>query len=84
MRAHPLDAGAAEHAVVGVPAEDLVGEEVQVLVDAEAASLEELVERDLYERYGSRVSRCCCIATASRRDCSPFSGETMLSVMNAR
>ena len=38
----------------------------------------------LYERYGSRVRRCCCIASASRRDCSPFSGETMLSVMNAR
>ncbi len=37
VRADPFDARAAEHAVVVVPAEDLVGEEVQVLVDAEAA-----------------------------------------------
>ena len=32
--------------VVGVPAEDLVGEDVEVLVDAEAPVVEELVERD--------------------------------------
>ena len=46
MRAHGLDPGFAEHRVVGVPAEDLVGEDVEVLVDAEAPLGEELVECD--------------------------------------
>ncbi len=46
MRPYALDARVAEHAVVGVPTEDLVGEQVQVLVDAEAPLLEQLVERD--------------------------------------
>ena len=46
MRPYTLDARVAEDAVVGVPTEDLVGEQVQVLVDSEAPLLEQLVERD--------------------------------------
>ena len=46
MGADALDPGSTEDVVVAVPAEHLVREEVQVLVDAEAPLLEEPVERD--------------------------------------
>src|SRR5262245_53776056 len=46
MRANSLDAGGAEDLVIGGPPKNLVGQQVEVLVDAEAALLEQLVERD--------------------------------------
>ena len=55
MRSHPFDSGVAEHAVVGVPAEDLIREEVEILVDPEAAGREDVVER--YAVRAIRVSR---------------------------
>src|SRR6266536_2895438 len=45
MRPHRLDTGLAQHGVVAVPPEDLVGQDVEILVDAEAAAREDLVER---------------------------------------
>ena len=45
MRAHRFDARVAEDRVVVVPTEHLVGEQVEVLVNPEAALPEELVER---------------------------------------
>ena len=82
VRSHRLDARATQHAVVGVPAEDLRRKTGPRGRGSRLAKSSSSVT--LYDRYGSRVRRCCCIARASRRDCSPFSGETMLSVMNAR
>ena len=57
VRSHALDAGIAEDRVVRVPAEDLVREEVEILVDAEAPAVKTSSTVTPYERYGSRVSR---------------------------
>ena len=47
MGADSLDTCAAEDVVVGVPAEHLVRQQVEVLVHAEAPLVEQLVERDV-------------------------------------
>ena len=74
-----LDPAFAEHRVVGVPAEDLVGEDVEVLVDAEAPLGEELVERDTVRPVRLAREQVSLHRRASRRDASPFVGETMWS-----
>jgi len=59
MLADGLDAHFAQDRVVRVPAEDLVGEEVEVLVDAEAAASKDLVGSDavgLVRVTGNHVS----------------------------
>ena len=79
-----LDAGVAEDRVVRVPAEDLVGEEVEVLVDPEAARREDLVARHSVRAVRLPRQQSSSTAVASFREAGPFSGETILSMMNAR
>ena len=84
MRSHSLDSRLAEDRVVAVPTENLVGEEVEVFMNPKAPAREHLVAVTPYDLYGSRVSKWSSTASARRRDAGPFSGETILSVMNAR
>ena len=52
MLAHCLDSGLPEDRIVALPPEHVVGQEVEVLVDAETSADEDLVQRDVVALVG--------------------------------